>query len=289
MSFQGTRINPRKFDKSQMPFYLILIPLAILMLLPILFIFNNAFKPQSELFAFPPKFFVRNPTFNNFRELKSISAMSSIPFSRYLINSILATTLGVIITVVITALSAYALAKLKFAGKQILFEINTIALMFVSSAVGITRYLVIAKLGLVDSFWALILPSVAMPVSMFLLKQFIEQVPNELIEAAKIDGASEMQVLFHIVRPIILPAIATVAIMAFQIFWNDAASSVTYINNESKRTFAFYLNSITSQANVVAGQGMAAASSLILFLPNLIFFIFSQSKVMDTMAHAGIK
>lgn len=218
MSFQGTRINPRKFDKSQVPFYLILIPLAILMLLPILFIFNNAFKPQSELFAFPPKFFVRNPTFNNFRELKSISAMSSIPFSRYLINSILATTLGVIITVVITALSAYALAKLKFAGKQILFEINTIALMFVSSAVGITRYLVIAKLGLVDSFWALILPSVAMPVSMFLLKQFIEQVPNELIEAAKIDGASEMQVLFHIVRPIILPAIATVAIMAFQIF-----------------------------------------------------------------------
>ncbi len=289
MSFQGTRINPRKFDKSQLPFYLILIPLAILMLLPILFIFNNAFKPQSELFAFPPKFFVRNPTLNNFKELSNISQMSSIPFSRYLINSIVATTLGVLLTVLVTALSAYALAKLKFAGKQLLFEINTIALMFVSSAVGITRYLVIAKLGLVDSFWALVLPSIAMPVSMFLLKQFIDQVPNELIEAAKIDGASEMQVLFHIVRPIILPAIATVAIMAFQVFWNDASSSITYLNNESKRTFAFYLSSITSQANVVAGQGMAAASSLIMFLPNLIFFIFSQSKVMDTMAHAGIK
>lgn len=124
---------------------------------------------------------------------------------------------------------------------------------------------------------------------MFLIKQFIDQVPDELIEAAKIDGASEMQVFIHMIIPIIKPALATVAIMAFQVYWNDAGSSVTYINNEAKRTFAFYLSSISSQANVVAGQGMVAASSLIMFLPNLIFFIFSQSRVMDTMARAGIK
>ncbi len=288
-SFHGTKINPSRYHRSQIPFFLILVPLAVLMVLPILFIFNHAFKPQSELFAFPPRFFVRQPTLDNFKELANLSSQSSIPFTRYLVNSILVTGLGVIITIVVTALSAYALSKLKFRGKKVLFEINTIALMFVSSAVGITRYLVISKIGLIDSFWALILPSVAMPVCMFLFKQFIDQVPDELIEASKIDGASEMQIFISIVTPIIKPAIATVAIMAFQTFWNDSASSVTYINNEAKRTFAFYLSSITSQANVVAGQGMAAASSLIMFLPNLIFFVISQSKVMDTMAHAGIK
>ncbi len=288
-SFQGTRINPRNFHKSQIPFFLIMIPLAVLMLLPILFIFNHAFKPQSELFAFPPRFFVKNPTFANFKQLAEVAESSSIPFSRYLINSILITFLGVFVTVLISSLSAYALSKLKFRGKNLLFEINTIALMFVSSAVGITRYLVIAKLGLVDNPLVHILPSVAMPVSMFLIKQFIDQVPNELIEAGKIEGCSEMQIFYYIVRPIIKPALATVAIMAFQMFWNDAFTSMTYINDESKRTFAFYLMSITSQANVVAGQGMAAAASLIMFLPNFIYFVFSQSKVMDTMAHAGIK
>lgn len=288
-SFQGTKINPTQYHKSQIKFFIIMIPVAILMLLPILFIFNHAFKPRSELFAFPPKFFVRQPTFDNFRELVMIANASSIPFSRYLLNSIFVTSIGVLLTLAVTSLSAYALSKLKFRGKRLLFEINTIALMFVSSAVGITRYLVIARLGLIDNFFVLILPSLATPVSMFLIKQFIDQVPDELIEAAKIDGASEMQVFIHMIIPIIKPALATVAIMAFQVYWNDAGSSVTYINNEAKRTFAFYLSSISSQANVVAGQGMAAASSLIMFLPNLIFFIFSQSRVMDTMARAGIK
>lgn len=288
-SFQGTKINPTQYHKSQIKFFIIMIPVAILMLLPILFIFNHAFKPRSELFAFPPKFFVRQPTFDNFRELVTIANASSIPFSRYLLNSIFVTSIGVLLTLAVTSLSAYALSKLKFRGKRLLFEINTIALMFVSSAVGITRYLVIARLGLIDNFFVLILPSLATPVSMFLIKQFIDQVPDELIEAAKIDGASEMQVFIHMIIPIIKPALATVAIMAFQVYWNDAGSSVTYINNEAKRTFAFYLSSISSQANVVAGQGMAAASSLIMFLPNLIFFIFSQSRVMDTMARAGIK
>jgi len=288
-SFFGTKINPRQHHRSQIKFYLFLIPLAILMLLPILFIFNHAFKPQSELFAFPPRFFVRQPTLDNFRELGRVAAQGSIPLSRYVLNTIIITVVGVLSTIGISALAAYGLSKLKFRGKHLLFEINTIALMFVSSAVAITRYLVISKLGLVDSFLVHIIPNLAMPVNVFLFKQFMDQTPDELIEAAKIDGASEMQVLWHIVRPIVAPATATVAIMSFLTYWSDSGTSFTYINNEANRSFAFFLTSISSQANAVAGQGMAAASSLILFLPALIFFIFSQSKVMDTMAHAGIK
>jgi ABC-type glycerol-3-phosphate transport system permease component len=260
------------------------------MLLPIIFIVNHAFKPQSELFAYPPKFFVRRPTFDNFVELARITSASGVPFSRYLVNSLLVTIVGVTLAILITALSAYGLSKLKFKGKKFLFELNTLALMFVPIAVQIPRYLIIAQSGLIDSYMAHILPVIVMPVAMFLIKQFIDQTPNELIESAKIDGASEMEIFFKIIMPIIAPAIATVGILAFQAIWNDVSTSVLYINDESKRTLAFYMMSLTSaQGNTVAGQGLAAAGGLLMFIPNLILFIVLQSKVMNTMAHSGIK
>src|SRR5690554_2313008 len=151
-SFQGMKINPREFHPSQLKFYLIIIPLSILMLLPIFFIFNHAFKPQSELFAYPPKFFVKNPTFDNFTELTYFANQTGIPFSRYLLNSVFVTTIGVSLTILFTGLSAYGLSKLKFKGKKLLFELSTLALMFVPVAVQIPRYLVIAKLGLIDNY-----------------------------------------------------------------------------------------------------------------------------------------
>ncbi len=289
-SFQGTKINPTRLHRSQLPFFLFLIPFSTLMILPILFIVNHAFKPRSELFAYPPRFFVRNPTFDNFNELSRLVSASGVPFSRYLVNSLIVTIIGVTLAIFITAFSAYALSKLKFRGKKLLFEINTLALMFVPIAVQIPRYLIIARSGLIDTYAAHILPVIVMPVAMFLIKQFIDQTPNEIIESAKIDGASEMQIFMKIVLPVIAPAIATVGILAFQAIWNDVSTSVLYINDESKRTLAFYMQSLTSlQGNTVAGQGMAAAASLIMFIPNLTLFIFLQGKVMNTMAHSGIK
>lgn len=289
-SFQGTKINPTRLHRSQLPFFLFLIPFSVLMLLPILFIINHAFKPRSELFAYPPRFFVINPTFDNFNELSRLVSASGVPFSRYLVNSLIVTIIGVTLAIFITAFSAYALSKLKFRGKKVLFEINTLALMFVPIAVQIPRYLIIARSGLIDTYAAHILPVIVMPVAMFLIKQFIDQTPNEIIESAKIDGASEMQIFMKIVLPVIAPAIATVGILAFQAIWNDVSTSVLYINDESKRTLAFYMQSLTSiQGNTVAGQGMAAAASLIMFIPNLVLFIILQGKVMNTMAHSGIK
>ena len=290
MSFQGTKINPKKFDKSQIKFFIILVPIAFMMALPILFIFSHALKPTSELFEWPPKFSPRNPTFDNFNQLFNQAAESTIPFSRYVANSIYVTVIGVILTIIITTLSAFALSKLRFKGKQTLFNINQYALMFVGTAVSIPRYLTISVLGLTDTMAVHIIPLLALPVGLFLVKQFIDQIPNELIEAAKLDGASDFQVYIRVIIPIIKPAIATVAILAFQTFWNNMESSNLFINDESYRTLAFYLSTLASGVgNTVAGQGMAAAASLIMFAPNLIFFVIVQSKVMDTMAHSGIK
>jgi len=288
MKFQGQRINPKRFHRSQIKFYLILVPFASLMLLPIIFIFSHAFKPINELFAFPPRFLVRRPTLANFNDLFRIADTSGIPFSRYLLNSLAVTVAGVFLTLAFTALAAYGLSKLKFRGKQLLFEINTVALMFVPVAVAIPRYFIIARMGLIDNFMAHILPVIVMPVALFLLKQFIDQTPNELIESAKIDGASEMQIFVKIIMPLIVPALATVGVLSFQVIWNDSVTSATFFDDESKRTLAFYLLSLTGIQGP-QGQGVAAAGALLLFIPNLIIFIILQSKVMNTMAYSGIK
>lgn len=161
--------------------------------------------------------------------------------------------------------------------------------MFVPIAVTIPRFILIVNLGLVDRFISNILPIVAMPVGLFLIKQFIDQVPDSLIEAARMDGASELDILFRIIIPSVRPAIATVAIMSFQSAWGNVEASVYYLNNESLKTFAYYITTFTSATNNSITQGITAASALIMFLPNLIIFIVMQSQVMDTMAHSGIK
>lgn len=285
-------INPQGFHISQLKFYVVLIPLAFFMLLPIVFIFSSAFKPPDELFAFPPRFLVVNPTLKNFTDLFAQLSNSGIPVSRYLFNSLLITIVTVIASIVISSMASYALSKKRFRLKQALFTINNIALMFVPIAVSIPRFLVIERLSLLDTFWVHILPMLAMPVGLFLLKQFMDVIPDEIIEAAQIDGASDWVIYWEIILPMIRPAIATIAILTFQAAWNNADISTLYINDESLRTLAFYLSTLTATAtgtNSVAGQGMTAAATLIMFLPNLIIFIFLQRQVMSTMSHSGLK
>ncbi|HOS79231.1 MAG: carbohydrate ABC transporter permease [Chloroflexi bacterium] len=285
-------INPQGFHVSQLKFYALLLPLAVLMLLPIVFIFSHAFKPPDELFAYPPRFFVAHPTFKNFQDLFAQMSTAGVPVSRYLFNSVTITLVTVAASILISSTAAYALSKKRFGLKQTLFAVNTLALMFVPIAVIIPRFLIITRLGLLDTFWVHILPTLAMPVGVFLLKQFIDGVPDEVIEAAQIDGANDGQIYWRIVLPMIQPAIATIGILTFQATWNNAEISTLYINSESLKTFAYYLSTLTSTAsgaNLVAGQGMAAAASLIMFLPNLIIFLFLQSQVMSTMSHSGLK
>jgi ABC-type glycerol-3-phosphate transport system permease component len=283
-------VNPKYFSRTQLKFYIILVPMAIFMLLPVVYIFSQAFKPMDELFMFPPRFFVRKPTFDNFTMLFRTASTTGVPLSRYLFNSIWITVLAISVTIVITLMVAYPLSKKRFKGKNTLFKVNQMALMFVPIAVAIPRYLVVDALGLNDSYWVHIIPYLAVPVGLFLVKQFIDGIPDELIESAKVDGANDFQIIWHIIAPLIKPAIATVAILTFQFIWNNVESSNIYIITETKKTFAFYLSTLVQgNVNSVAGAGMAAAAGLIMFVPNLIIFIVMQSQVMDTMSRSGIK
>lgn len=289
MAYKGKRINPQKFERGQIKLIIVLLPLVIFMALPLVFIANHAFKPMEELFAFPPTFFVKNATMENFTKLVKFSRTAGVPISRYIFNSVIVTALTVGLSLLFTTFAAFALAKLKFKGRSLMMTINQLAIMFVATAVLIPRYLVICNLGMIDSIWAHVLPLLAYPVSLFLVKQFVEQVPDALIEAAYIDGATDMTIYRKIILPMTKPAIATAAILAFQQVWANMETSNYYINDESMKTLTFYMNSLVNVNNTVSGQGMAAAATLIMFIPNLVLFIILQNNVMNTMAHSGIK
>ena len=170
--------------------------IALVSVMPVIFIINNAFKPLSELFKYPPTFFVRNPTWQNFEEFFYATGETTVPFSRYLFNSIFVTVVTVFLVVAISCTAAYAFAKIDFPGRDRIFNIIVLSLMFTPSAVMITKYLIVDKVGLINNYLGHILPQLALPVGVFLLKQFMEQVPDSLSEAARLDGASEFTVFY---------------------------------------------------------------------------------------------
>jgi len=288
-AYKGHRMNPDKFEKGQIKLYLFVIPLVLITGLPIIFIFFHAFKPMEELFAIPPKFITTNPTLDNFRKLFKASRSAGIPLSKYVFNTLLITVSVVFSSVVLSSAAAYAMSKLKFIGRDLSFKINQLAIMFVPVAVMIPRYLVVEVLGLTDTYWSQILPLIPLPVAVFLLKQFVDTVPDSLIEAAYMDGATELHVFTKIIIPMIKPALATAVVLVFQQVWGALEASNYYINDEGLKSLAFYMNTLSNASNGVAGQGMQAAASLILFIPNLIVFCILQKNVMNTMAHSGIK
>jgi len=287
-NFQGTKINPKRFSLSQLKFYLVLIPLAIFMVLPVVYIINQAFKPMGELFAFPPTLFVQQPTMDNFRDLFRLSSATGVPMSRYLFNSFVIAVTTVVLNLIITITAAYALSKKKFKLKGTLLNINQMALMFVATAVSVPRYIVIAKTGLMNTWLAHILPLIALPVGLFLVKQFVDQIPDAIIEASVMDGANDWTIVRKVIIPLTKPALATSVVLTFQTVWNATEASNNFITNDAMRTLAFYLTSISTNNNIAA-SGMVAAASVILFLPNLIIFVLMQSQVMNTMTHSGIK
>ncbi|PYI56643.1 ABC transporter permease [Paenibacillus flagellatus] len=280
----------RRSDAFQKTAFALLALLAAFMLLPIVFVFSHAFKPINELFLYPPRFWVMEPTIVNFQNLLLRTQSLTIPFTRYLFNSVLTTALTVAFTILVSSMAAYAFSKHRFPGSKPIFAIIILSLMFAPEAVAIPRYLVIARIGIMDTYFAHVVPLLAAPVSVFLMKQFVDQLPDELLEAARMDGAGDWTAFFRLVLPICLPAVATVGILTFQASWNQMETSSLYTQTESMKTLPYYVTTLTNGiANNVVGQGIAAAATLLVFVPNLIIFLAFQRKVIATMAHSGIK
>jgi ABC-type glycerol-3-phosphate transport system permease component len=285
--WQRIRIKMNLFDYGFAFNVIFLTLMALFMILPLVFLISTAFKPLTELFVYPPTFFVKRPTMDNFSALTSSVSSSLVPFVRYAFNSVIVSSSVVFLIVAISSLAAYPLAKHKFLGKNVLFAIVVSALMIAPEVLEIPRYIVISKLGILNTYFALILPQLAFPVGLFLMKQFMEQIPDAIFEASKIDGASEVKMFWSIALPQVKPAWATISILCFIQVWGDTTSSGLFIQSEKLKTLTYYLSTISGTG--VGTVGAAAAASMLMVLPPIVIFMLFQKKVVSTMAYSGIK
>lgn len=282
------KLKKRKPNRSRggdMGIYIMLILFGIFFVIPLVYTVSNAFKPLDEIYLYPPRFFVKNPTFNNFQDLLVVMSNSYVPFTRYVFNTVLTTLVGTVGHLIIGSMAAYVLAKYDFPGGKQFFDICVIALMFNAYVLQIPTYLIMTKLGWVDTYLALIVPAFALPMGLFLMKQFMEQIPDALIEAAKIDGAKEGRIFLQIVMPNVKPAWLTVTIFSVQNLWN--LKGQIYIYSEEYKMLPYALQQIMSAG--VARAGVGGAATMVVMMVPIIIFVMAQSNILETMASSGIK
>ena len=265
--------------------FILLTLLGLFMLFPIYLSVIQSIKPPEELFLFPPKLYAMAPTNQNFVDLMNTASNMWVPFSRYIFNSIF---VGVVVTVtqlIFASSAAYALSKVNFPGKKVLNKIIEIALLFTSTVLFIMQYMVMAKIGLIDTYLAITLPYIATPMGLFLMRQFMGQIPDAMIEAAHLDGAGHARICWQIVMPNVKPAWLTLMIFAFNGAWQITGYSFIY--NEALKPIPTVLQQIT--ASGIARAGVAAAAVVILMIPPMLIFVLCQSSVVETMAQSGLK
>lgn len=255
------------------------------MLLPIVYVLVTAFKPLNEILAYPPKFFVQHPTLNNFRDLIEITQETWVPFERSLFNSLFVAIAGTVIYIIIASMAAYPLAKARGKYIAVYYQVVVLAILFRPEVTRTPLYIIISKMGMVNTYWALLLPVLAGSFGVFLMRQFMMTLPDVMIEAAKVDGASNFTIFWKLVMPLVKPAWMTLAIFTFKDLWNTGETQ--YIYEETLKTLTAVMQSISSAGIARAGAGAAVA--LIMMIPPVTVFVISQSSVMETMATTGIK
>ena len=265
--------------------FITLLFFAAIMVLPMAFSISNAFKPLDELFIFPPRFFVRNPTLENFANLSSLFIDSIVPFSRYISNTFFLTIVGTIGSILIASAAGYVLEKQEFTGKKVLFKLVVTALMFTSAVTSIPNYLIMSKLGWVDNYASILVPAFGSAFNVFLMKQFMVNVPQSILEAARVDGAGEQRIFWRIVMPMVKPAWLTLIIFSIQALWGTTGGSFIY--SEQLKTLPYALSQIMSAG--IVRTGASAATALLMMLVPITVFILTQSNILETMMSSGVK
>ena len=279
------RRKPNRSVGGDVGVYIFLAFFSILMVFPLVFAISNSLKPLDEVLKYPPDFFPRHPTFDNYSDLFVTLSQGWVPLSRYIWNTLFVTIVGTLGHVILASMAAYVLAKYRFPGGQMFFRIAVVALMFTGYVTGIPNYLIMCKLHIVDTYWSIILPAIGGSLGLFLMKQFMDGFPMSLIEAAKIDGAHELTIFWKLVMPNVRPAWLTISIFSIQGLWNNPQTQTIY--TESKKMLSYALTQLGQ--NVIARMGQQNAVIVFTMLVPIVFFIFSQSQIMETMAQSGLK
>lgn len=264
---------------------LILGAAALFMALPLYYTVIQSLKPLNELWIFPPRFYVQNPTLKNFLELFTLMGNSRVPFLRYIFNTLFITAVGTFSQVIISSMCAYPLAKHRFPGSGLIFKIIVLSLMFSPAVTGIPNYLILSKLGWIDTYWAILVPILGSTLGLYLMKQFMEQIHDSILESARIDGAGEWTTFWRIVMPQVKAAWLTMIVFSVQGLWNIGATIMIY--SEQLKTLPYALSQIIAAG--ISRAGVASAVAVLLITVPLTVFVFTQSKVIETMSSSGIK
>lgn len=265
-------------------FFLIII--GLFMFIPMLYAVLQSLKPLDELWVFPPKFWVEHPTFDNFLDLFRLMNTSWVPFSRYIFNTVLISVAGTFGNLILASMAAYVLSKIKFPGRNIMFNLIVKSLMFHSTVGAITSFLIMSRLHFVDTYWAIIVPAWGSTLGLYLMKQFMDSsVSDAVLESARLDGASEFRTFFSIAMPMVKPAWLTMIVYSFQGLWNSGSS--IYIYSEELKTFNYAIGQILAGGIVRAGAG--AASTVVMMLVPITVFVITQSNIIETMSSSGMK
>ena len=264
----------------------LLVLLGAFMFLPMVYVIMQSLKPLDELWMYPPRFYVMSPTFKNFKDLFTLMNISWVPFSRYIFNTVLVSVAGTAGHLFLASLAAYALAKIKFPGRDLMFQTVQMSLMFNATVTAITSFILMSALKWLDSYWALIVPAWCSSLGLYLMKQFMDtNVNDSVLESARLDGARELKIFWIIAMPMVKPAWLTLIIYSFQGLWNAGASM--YIYSEQFKSFNYAIGQILAGGIKRAGAG--AASQVIMMLVPILIFIISQSNIIETMGSSGMK
>lgn len=259
---------------------------GVFMFLPMYYTIIQALKPLNELFYFPPRFYVVNPTLTNFSDLFNLMGDSWVPFSRYIFNTVLISVGGTFGNLVLASLCAYALAKIDFPGAKGFFWLIQKSLMFTATVTGIVNFITLSMIGWIDTYLAIIVPAWCSTLGLYLMKQFMESnISTEVLESARLDGASELRTFWSIAMPMVKPGWLTLIVYSFQGLWNSGQSSFIY--SEQLKTLNYAISQIT--ADGVARAGATAASTVVMMIVPILVFVISQSNIIETMGSSGMK
>ena len=262
--------------------YTLLVFLSAVFLMPIVWVIFSSFKPAGELFTWPPTLLGRNPSLDNYTQ-----AFAAGDFGRWFLNTVVVSVLATVLTVIVNIMAGYVFAKYEFKGKKLLFGMVMVTLMIPLEVIMIPIFKVIVSTHMYNNLWGLIIPAVASPTAVFLVKQYYEPIPDALMEAARIDGASEMQILMRIMLPLAKPIISVLCIFSFMWRWNDYLWPKLVINSKTKYTLQLALANFSGEYSV--DWSSVLAMSVISMIPVLVVFLTLQKYIIGGMTAGGVK
>ena len=260
--------------------------MGIFMFLPMYYAVIQSLKPLDELWMFPPRFYVIKPTMKNFKDLFSLMSGNMVPFTRYIFNTVFTSVAGTVGNLFFSSMAAYAMAKIKFPGRQFMFKTVRTSLMFHTTVTAITSFILMSTFKMIDTYWAIIVPAWGTSLGLYLMKQFMESnVTDAVLESARLDGASELRTFWTIAMPMVKPGWLTLIVYSFQGLWNQGAS--IYIHSEQLKSLNYAIGQIT--AGGIKRAGASAASTVVMMLVPILVFVISQSNIIETMGSSGMK